>query len=43
MKTVTYLMASPDEVANVLTDEKLRCFWDPNVIAAVRQPGMNED
>ncbi|CDW89743.1 start domain containing protein [Stylonychia lemnae] len=29
VKSVTYLVASPDEIANILTDEKTRQFWDP--------------
>jgi hypothetical protein len=37
MKVVTYIIASPDEVANTLTDEKIRHLWDPSVKAAVKQ------
>jgi hypothetical protein len=36
MKTVTYIIASPDEVANTLTDEKIRHLWDPSVKAAIK-------
>jgi len=31
MKVVTYLIATPDEIANALTDEKVRPQWDMNV------------
>jgi hypothetical protein len=30
-KSLTYLIASPDEIANALVDEKIRPLWDPNV------------
>jgi hypothetical protein len=35
-KTVTYLIGSPDEIANALVDEKTRSLWDPNVKTVAR-------
>lgn len=31
VKAITYAMATPDEVALALIDEKLRVKWDPNI------------
>ncbi len=36
LKTVTYLIGSPDEIANALVDEKTRSMWDPNVKTIIR-------
>jgi hypothetical protein len=30
VKAVTYLLATPEEVANALVDEKTRAQWDPH-------------
>ena len=31
VKAVSYVIGSPDEVANALTEEKTRQLWDPNL------------
>ena len=31
IKTVSYLVASPEEIANIMTDEKNRKNWDPSL------------
>jgi hypothetical protein len=36
MKSVTYLVASPDEIAMTLTDVKSRQLWDPKVKSIVK-------
>ncbi len=30
-KVITYLLGTPDEIAQALVDEKTRAAWDPNV------------
>jgi len=37
MKAVTYLIATPEEVLNALTDEKLRPLWDNSVKTVEKQ------
>lgn len=34
MKVVTYLLATPDEIANVLMDPDKRAQWDPDLVSA---------
>jgi len=41
MKIVSYLIASPEEVANTLVDEKVRHLWDPNVKSVVKKDEDN--
>lgn len=36
LKTVTYLIGSPDEIANALVNEKTRSLWDPNLKSVQR-------
>ena len=31
IKCVSYLVASPEEIANIITDEKNRKNWDPSL------------
>eukprot|EP00347_Sterkiella_histriomuscorum_P015068 403358431 len=40
VKSVSYVIASPDEVANALTDEKMRQLWDPS-LKSIEKTGEN--
>ena len=37
IKIITFLTASPDEVARAITDEKLRIQWDLDVTKVVKK------
>jgi hypothetical protein len=37
VKAITYLLATPDEVANALVDEKSRSQWDPHTKNVVKK------
>ena len=37
IKVVSYLTASPDEVARALTDEKLRIQWDLDISRVIKK------
>jgi len=36
MKTITYIVGTPDEIANALLNEKTRSLWDPNAKSATK-------
>lgn len=38
LKSITYVIGSPDEVATALLDEKQRHLWDPSLKEAVKTP-----
>lgn len=36
IKNATYLLASPDEIANALTDPLIRPQWDPSISSVIK-------